>query len=113
LEQYARQGDLDERAERRLAFRELGLAIGLHAVTAMRQRPIGPRESSRAARAVREILDAHGPLCGKIIAFWLEPGNQRTRTWTDHRDINEVMLATALAPEGFLVLRPTPVVKQP
>jgi hypothetical protein len=24
--------------------------------------------------------------------------------WSEHRDINEVMLATSLVPEGFLVL---------
>lgn len=102
LEQVARQGDLDERAERRLPFRELGLAIGLHAVAAMRQQATGDRERSRT---VLEKLGAYDPLRAKIIAFWLEPEHQRTSTWTEHRDINEVMLATALAPEGFLVLR--------
>ncbi len=28
------------------------------------------------------------------------------RTWSEHRDINEVMLATSLAPEGFLERAP-------
>jgi hypothetical protein len=101
LEQYARQGDLEERAERRLAFRELGLAIGLHAVAAMRQKAVG---GSRA-HAMLQRFGAYDPLRSSIIAFWLEPEHQRARTWTEHRDINEVMLATALAPEGFLVLR--------
>ena len=27
-------------------------------------------------------------------------------TWSEHRDINEVMLATRLAPAGYLVLAP-------
>jgi hypothetical protein len=105
LEQYVRQGGLDEGAERRLAFRELGLAIGLEAVAAMRQQATGAREPSRTGRAVLERLGAYDPVRAKIIAFWLEPENQKARTWTEHRDINEVMLATALAPDGFLVLR--------
>ena len=97
LESYARQGELEEPAEHRLAFRELGLAIGLHAVAAMRQ--------SAAGGPVLGRLGAYDPLRAKIIAFWLEPEHQKASTWTDHRDINEVMLATALAPDGFLVLR--------
>ena len=35
--------------------------------------------------------------------FWSDPANQ-TDTWNEHRDINEVMLATSLSPDGFLVL---------
>lgn len=105
LEQYARQGDLDDGAERRLAFRELGLAIGLHAADVMRQRATGDGGRSGAGRAVLDKLGAYAPLRAKIIAFWLEPEHQRAGTWTEHRDINEVMLATALAPDGFLVLR--------
>jgi hypothetical protein len=105
LEQYARQGDLDRGAERRLAFRELGLAIGLQAVDAMRQQATGDREPSGARRAVLEKLGAYEPVRARIVAFWLEPEHQKASTWNEHRDINEVMLATALAPDGFLVLR--------
>jgi hypothetical protein len=36
----------------------------------------------------------------------LAPEHQRTRPWRDHEDINDVMLATSLVPEGFLVLAP-------
>lgn len=71
--------DLDAPAETRLAFRELGLAIGL-AFTAEHQR-------TRAA----------------IERFWLDPVHQRSRTWTEHEDINSVMLATALMPDGLLM----------
>ena len=38
--------------------------------------------------------------------FWRDPENQHSETWTEHRDINEVMLATSLAPDGLLVLLP-------
>ena len=42
----------------------------------------------------------------EIEEFWRNPANQRTSAWTDHHDINEVMLATTLMPEGFLMLQP-------
>jgi len=44
--------------------------------------------------------------CDEIEAFWRDPEHQRVTTWTEHQDINEVMLATSLAPDGFLVLMP-------
>jgi hypothetical protein len=100
LQQYSGDGDLEQGAEHRLAFRELGLAIGLEAVARMRD-----HERSGPGRGVLEKLGAYDPVPAKIVAFWLEPEHQKTRTWTEHRDINEVMLATALAPDGFLVLR--------
>jgi len=37
-----------------------------------------------------------------IEAFWLEGKNRESVTWTEHRDINTVMLATSLGPDGFL-----------
>ncbi|HKA87042.1 MAG TPA: hypothetical protein VKE22_05215 [Haliangiales bacterium] len=97
LEQYARAGDLGRPAERRLAFRELGLAIGLHAVAAMRRGATDEPE-----RRLLEALRPYDRLADDVIAFWLEPEHQRSSTFVEHEDINEVMLATALAPEGFL-----------
>lgn len=91
LELYARQGDLERPASRRLAFRELGLAIGLHAVELLGSGP---------PPALRPYLS----LGSRIEAFWLDPRNRREATWSEHRDINEVMLATSLLPEGWLVL---------
>jgi hypothetical protein len=46
------------------------------------------------------------PLRDAIETFWRDPANQRSDTWTGHRDINDVMLATSLAPDGFLMLLP-------
>ena len=34
----------------------------------------------------------------------MHPAHRDTESWREHEDINEVMLATSLAPEGFLVL---------
>jgi hypothetical protein len=39
-----------------------------------------------------------------IRQFWLASANRRAETWTEHRDINAVMLATCLAPEGYIAI---------
>jgi hypothetical protein len=76
-------------ASRRLAFRELGLAIGLAAVPLLGA-PDGPSPF---------VL-----LRDEIEAFWLDPANRRATTWLEHRQINDVMLATSLVPDGYLTL---------
>jgi len=42
------------------------------------------------------------PLGLEIEAFWLDQRHRQNETWADHRDINEVMLATSIAPKTFL-----------
>jgi hypothetical protein len=100
---------LQRAAEYRLAFRELGLAIGLSAME--RIRLIADRitakyypggEISDRLQALRQYT----PLIEDIESFWLRPENRRTGTWLEHRDINEVMLATSLVPDGFRILNP-------
>jgi hypothetical protein len=44
------------------------------------------------------------PLADQIQAFWSDPAHRLNSTWTDHRDINTAMLATSLAPEGYIQL---------
>ena len=78
------------RASRRLAFRELGLALGLHAVA-----PLGEC-------ADVSLLERYVRLARALEDFWLEPANQAQPTWTEHGDINAVMLAASLAPGGCL-----------
>ena len=96
LPRYVRSGELRGPAQYRLAFRELGLAIGLHAVKRMSQ----AEGSSDKIKSLRRYL----PLGTDIESFWLDPAHQHADTWTEHLDINEVMLATRLAPDGFLKL---------
>ena len=97
LAQYSRQGDLRQPASRRLAFRELGLAIGLSSIGVLGTKagaellPL----SSRVAVEL-EALRHHVALGSAIVAFWLDPEHRQNRTWVEHRDINEVMLATSL-----------------
>jgi hypothetical protein len=44
------------------------------------------------------------PLCEGIEKFWLDPASRENETWKAHREINMVMLATSLAPDGYLAL---------
>lgn len=89
LHHYLRSHELDAAADRRLAFRELGLAIGLAA-------------AERLDRPLRDELAADLPLRAVIESFWLSPEHRQGPTWLAHEDINDVMLATSLAPDGFL-----------
>jgi len=109
LEYYARREDLEQPAEYRLAFRELGLAIGLHAVERMvKAAQADPTSMSPAIQARLEGLERHLPLAEHIESFWLDPANRQGDSWSEHRDINDVMLATSLVPDGFLDIAPPP-----
>jgi len=102
LRYYTDSGELSGPAEYRLAFRELGLAIGLHAVEALWQ----TAEGNAVSAGTRTRLDAlrhYGSIGKEIEEFWLNPKHRGSNGWNEHRDINEVMLATSLAPTGFLV----------
>jgi hypothetical protein len=85
LGHVAEHSGLTAPASQRLAFRELGLAIGLDAASRI------------AGFGTSPTRDA-------IVQFWLVPAHRRA-PWTDHADINDVMLATALRPEGVLGIR--------
>jgi hypothetical protein len=107
LAHYSQHGDWQQPASRRLAFRELGLAVGLAAIDRLqkdtddgRRRAFGSDE----LRARVHALGSHIGLRAAIVSSWLDPEHQRVRTWSEHRDINEVMLATSLVPDGFLII---------
>jgi hypothetical protein len=105
LQHYARLGDLESPPSRRLAFRELGLAIGLAAAARLCERaqsgPPRPGESPEV-RALLEEIEPYAAIRAEIEAFWLRPEHRQTPLWLEHRNINDVMLATSLEPEGFL-----------
>ncbi len=94
-------------ARYRLAFREFGLSIGLKAVGRLKEMmeeypdPFGDLRRLGPAIAV---LMLYRPLAENIETFWLQSANRESDTWQEHRDINMVMLATSLAPDGFLSL---------
>lgn len=107
LRQYATEGELQMPAEYRLAFRELGLAIGLHAAEKIwhaAERDLDGALASAEIRALLRALLKYLPMRDNIESFWRDPKYRHARSWSEHRDINEVMLATALVPDGFLII---------
>ncbi len=105
LKQFIISGTLNYPAEYRLAFRELGLAIGLHGLdTMVAVVKDQPHYFSRQEVLLSELAKVwkHSFLTEKIEEFWLTPLHQQSGTWIDHLDINSVMLATSLGPEGYL-----------
>ena len=90
--------------EFRLAFRELGMTIGLHAVQKLAVLVKDHPEVFTEAMGKMQVFEEYYGWCDIIEGFWLAPENQQVRTWTDHRDINQVMLAASLLPDGYLNL---------
>jgi len=107
LVRYSEHREWQQPASRRLAFRELGLAIGLAAIERLQKDTDDGRLCAFGGdelRARLHALGSHVGLRAAIVSSWLDPEHQRVRTWSEHRDINEVMLATNLVPDGFLIL---------
>ena len=105
LNSFVTEDSLKLPADYRLAFRELGLSIGLHAVERIRklneQRSL-PLRKKGPLQSLLNALSNYASLSETIEKFWLEPKSRESETWTTHHDINRVMLATSLAPDGFL-----------
>ena len=89
----------------RLAFRELGLVIGLQGVKKMRALVAeDPGAFDKALPALLEGFDRFLPLGEQSVEFWKKGENREAASWKEHPEINAVMLATSLAPEGFLTV---------
>jgi hypothetical protein len=107
LESFAKENSLKLPAGYRLAFRELGLSIGFQAVEKIRElieQNSGLLRNKDSLHSLLKILGRFAGLREIIEKFWLEGTNREAGSWIEHRDINTVMLATSLAPEGFLEL---------
>ncbi|MBW1801833.1 MAG: hypothetical protein JRJ85_14005 [Deltaproteobacteria bacterium] len=107
LESHSGQDVLRLPADYRLAFRELGLSIGLKAVgklQVMVEENPGRFLEKRSLDMQIDRLMQYLPLGEMIEKFWLEEANMEGDTWSAHRDINMVMLATCLAHDGYLLL---------
>jgi hypothetical protein len=107
LDAYMLDRFLSFPAEYRLPFREFGMAVGLHAVerieALMEEKP-NVFDKNHPVCSPIKYLKRFIPLGDAIEKFWLDPQNRRAETWTEHQDINSVMLATSLAPDGYLKL---------
>jgi hypothetical protein len=104
---YTRDNSMHQPADYRLAFRELGLCIGLQAIE--RIEAIGASrpdlfKSEHRLVPLLGTLKNYLPLRWMIKHFWLKPENWEVPSWKEHADINMVMLATSLMPEGYLDL---------
>jgi hypothetical protein len=102
---FASHMPLSQPAEYRLAFRELGLSIGLRATAKMQDVVVShpglfPVSLQHDVEELREFI----PLGEEIERFWCQNDNQQVRSWLEHGDINRVMLATSLLPKEFLTV---------
>ena len=105
LNSFVKENSLKLPADYRLAFRELGLSIGLRAVERIRkvsEQKSLPLQKKRSLQSLLKALGKYANLGETIEKFWLDPKSRESETWTTHHDINRVMLATSLAPDGFL-----------
>ena len=107
LRAFAKEDPLKLPADYRLAFRELGLSIGLGVVERLpklveqNEHTFG-RDHDLKVRV--RALKQYELLKESIENFWLQPENQEAESWIAHRDINMVMLATSLSPDGYLTV---------
>lgn len=106
LKSYMRGNSLKLPVHYRLAFRELGLSIGLKAVKKLKsliEQNLGVFKKYPLHSRIESLM-RYTPFSEIIETFWLERTNREAGTWKAHRDINMVTLATSLAPDGYLTL---------
>jgi hypothetical protein len=105
LDSLTESGALELPARYRLAFREFGLSIGLAGVEKLPEW-IGTNpnlfDGTSSLHQRVQALHEYVPLREKIEQFWLDGKNRESGTWTEHLEINMVMFASSLAPDGFL-----------
>ncbi len=107
LQSFAINNQLNLPTEYRLAFRELGLAIGLQTINRMQkcieENPDNFINANQLNSLLAKLSRFHH-IHKFIENYWLEPEHQSIKIWQEHADINSVMLATSLAPDGYLRL---------
>ena len=86
-------------AASRLAFRELGLSIGLKAVPRLQgildRNTDSFASSTRLKRRLEELMHEL-PLACQIEDFWIKAESREVPAWQEHLDINTVMLAASV-----------------
>jgi hypothetical protein len=103
LKAHLRRGGTLDPVERRLAFREAGLVMGLQAAVSMGDCPAPPGGGKRRSNLL-QALAGHSHLTDDLLALWLDGAGAARVEQGEHRDLDEVMLASALIPEGVLGL---------
>jgi hypothetical protein len=95
---------LDQPPAHRLPFRELGLSQGFHALERLAagiDEGAVPGWAGAAERGLSRLLDGTAA-AHRIEGTWSDEESRALETWREYRDINGVMLATSLLPDGFL-----------
>ncbi|MDI6723871.1 MAG: hypothetical protein QMD61_04435 [Methanobacterium sp.] len=89
----------------RLAFRELGMSIGLKGVEKLHGWVNESPDlfNQRTSQGVESLMN-YMPLGKQIEEFWIEDKNRKSTSWIEHQEINMVMLATSIIPDGFLLI---------
>ncbi len=105
IKSYRVTGQLALNPEHRLAFRELGLSIGFKGLEIM-EKCIENNPEIFISTHLKQLkqLQNYRYMVRYIDEFWLDPKNQDSMNWKEHMDINIVMLATAMYPDGFLII---------
>ena len=106
LGSFVAGNSLDLPAGYRLAFRELGLSIGIKGIEKLCGMIKENKELFNADSTHQKVksLLRYKPIGENIDKFWLNDENRKQSSWTEHQDINMVMLATSLAPNEFLTI---------
>lgn len=107
MKYFEAENSLKYPANYRLAFRELGLSIGLKGVNKLsnwidENKSLFSSNSSLQQQV--EALTKYVPIGESIEKFWRNNKNRETESWIEHQEINMVMLATSIIPEGFLMI---------
>jgi len=100
-------------APHRLAFREFGLSTGLQALPLMQKLVIELRREpdkcglskydvQQVESMLSHLIEAHFWMVKEIHEFWAIDDHRKVGSWISHMDINEVMWATSLLPDGFI-----------
>lgn len=97
---FAEDFQAKEPADRRLAFREIGLSMGLTVIKRISLSTEG--DSDKSGASTLEQLLKFDYLREEIELFWMNEKHQQSRTYKEHQDINDVMLSTTLLPDGLL-----------
>ena len=105
IKYYSQNNPPDFPAVYRLAFREMGLSIGIKGIEYLQKILAANKNLFDHYHILKQNIEAlleYVPLAVSLENFWLDNKNRKSSTWKDHREINMVMLATSLLPCGFL-----------
>ncbi|KAL3940525.1 MAG: hypothetical protein SGBAC_004953 [Bacillariaceae sp.] len=104
LESIVQTKELEGPPDERTPFRELGLSLGLRAA----ERVLLDESNNSSPsffttpplpklQPFEEIL-VYLPVAEQIETYWMDPEHKSTKSWRDHLDMNDIMLASTLNP---------------